>query len=282
VNQPTIISRVQWGALPWATPMHHIDVAARDYFFNHYHGGIPRHDRGVAMAKEIEAIHRAEGWAGPGYAFMVGQDGVAFEGRGWELVGAHCPGYNTRAVSVCYAVGLDQVVTAAAKSTGRWLRDEHARRRGGKIVTTTWHGAHYATACCGRPTQDWVKAGMPVATLAPVVVQVGRPAPPAQKPSLVKDGWLGAATWLALEQRLVAAGFSTVSPNRVSALQRYLNAKLGGPDLKVDGLGFRQDGVKYLTVAAVQRWVGQPVDGRLSSPSSTVVRIQDRLNRGNF
>ncbi len=293
MSEPKIVTRAEWGALPWQRPVYHIDIAARDYFFNHYHGGKPKHDRGVAMAKEVEAIHRAQGWAGTGYAFMVGQDGVGYEGRGWELVGAHCPGFNTRGVSVYYAVGDDQEASPAAKATGRWLRDEHVRRRA-KSVVTTFHGVEYPTSCCGKPTIAWVKAGMPTTAIeptgdkAPIPVKVVAKAP--IKAVLVKDGWLGTNTYRALQTRLITAGFSCgpggangqIRPATVQALQRYLNAKLGGPDLRVDGEGFRQDGKKYLTIAALQRWLGMPQDGFLSSPSEAVQRMQDRLVRGNF
>lgn len=291
MTTPTIVTRDEWGALPWATPVYPISIQARDYFFAHYNGHPPRATFGVALAKEIESEHRAQGWAGPGYAFMVGQDGVIMEGRGWELVGAHCPGFNTRGLGVYGAVGDAQELSAQAKASIRWLRDEHAQRRAGKILTTTYHGAHYPTACCGVPTILWVNSGMPaenVMTPAPPVV-----IPPQSpvKSSLVVDGQLGPMTFTALQARLIRGGFSCgpagadgqFGPASTMALQRYLNAKLGGPDLVVDGIGFAQDNRVYKTVAALQLWLGTPMDGRLSVPvSAAVKRLQDRLNRGNF
>jgi hypothetical protein len=52
----------------------------------------------------------------------------------------------------------------------------------------------------------------------------------------------------------------------------------------VDGKGFVQrNGYTSNTNRALQRWLGSPVDGTLSSPVSLAVkRMQDRLNRGNF
>lgn len=285
---PTIVSRSEWGAKPWQTPVYHVEIAARDYFLNHYHGGKPLHDRGAAMAREIEAIHRAEGWAGVGYAFMVGQDGVAYEGRGWELVGAHCPDFNTRGVGVYYAVGGDQEPTEAAKATGRWLYEEHGRRRGSRPVMT-YHGAHYATECAGKALIAWTQAGMPAKDL-PVVKSPRVTTPkPAVKASIDVDGILGEQTIEALQDRLIRAGYKIDSdgdlgPNTTAALQRYLNAKLGGADLAVDGKGLGQGlAGSTKTIAALQRWLGTPVDGRLSLPTSAAVkRLQDRLNRGNF
>lgn len=156
-----VVSRASWGARPWRprTEMYSVPVTSRTEFFTHYHGGPPAHDRGSAMAREIEAIHLANGWAGVGYSWMVGQDGVAYEGRGWDLVGAHCPGHNRTGLAAYVAVGGDQVPTAAALHTVRALYDE-ACRRAGRQLQQTWHGAHYATECPGTRLITWVRAGM--------------------------------------------------------------------------------------------------------------------------
>lgn len=155
-----VVSRAAWGARQWVTSPHHLDPARVTHFLVHYHGGPPSHDRGAAMAKEIEAIHRANGWAGVGYQYMVGQDGIAYEGRGWGLTGAQCQGFNSRSVGVYVAVGGDQGPTPAALAAVRALYDD-ACRHFGRALVKSWHGAHYATACCGPRLIAWVKAGMP-------------------------------------------------------------------------------------------------------------------------
>jgi hypothetical protein len=161
VTGPSIISRAAWGAQPWRpkVEMYRKTLAEQSAVFVHYHGGAPKHPSGAEMAREIEAIHLANGWAGVGYSFMVGQDGQAFEGRGWDLVTAACPGWNRQAWHVYVAVGGSQVPTAAALHTVRALYDEACRRRG-RQLTQTWHGAHYATACPGPVLIPWVRGGM--------------------------------------------------------------------------------------------------------------------------
>lgn len=156
-----VVSRASWGAQPWRpkVEMYSVPVTSRTEFFTHYHGGPPAHDRGTTMAREIEAIHLANGWAGVGYSWMVGQDGIAYEGRGWDLVGAHCPGHNRSGLAAYVAVGGDQVPTVAALHTVRALYDE-ACHRAGKQLAQTWHGAHYATECPGERLIAWVRAGM--------------------------------------------------------------------------------------------------------------------------
>ena len=42
-----------------------------------------------------------KGWPDIAYNFLVGEDGRAYEGRGWDKAGAHTLGYNENAVAVC-------------------------------------------------------------------------------------------------------------------------------------------------------------------------------------
>lgn len=296
---PTIMPRRAWDFPGWSGPTYTVDLAARDYFFNHYYGAtMPEQYRlGAALPQHINALHRSRGWVGIGYGFVVDLNGVAWEGRGWNLVGAHCPNFNTRGMSVMYAVGGDQKLTLAQKITGRWLHDEHKQRRLGKVFNVRVHGDEYPTSCAGAASVNpWVHGGMLVPAASPI------PTLPPTTPVIVKppvklslDGALGPNTIRALQNRLRAAGMrgldgkalivdGIAGKNTTAALQKYLNAKLAGRDLVVDGIGFVQrNGYTSNTNRALQRWVGSVVDGTLSYPTSlAVTRMQDRLNRGNF
>ena len=46
-------------------------------------------------------VAHGSGWADIGYNFLVGEDGNAYEGRGWDRVGAHSPNYNSVAYGTC-------------------------------------------------------------------------------------------------------------------------------------------------------------------------------------
>lgn len=35
------------------------------------------------------------------YSFAVGGDGKVYEGRGFNVVGAHAPGYNDKSIGIC-------------------------------------------------------------------------------------------------------------------------------------------------------------------------------------
>lgn len=64
--------------------------------------------RGRAVTvREIDAWHRARGFSGIGYHYVVGLDGRVMAGRTEERSGAHCLGHNARSIGVCYVGGLD-------------------------------------------------------------------------------------------------------------------------------------------------------------------------------
>ena len=54
---------------------------------------------------EIDAWHRARGYEGIGYHFVVGFDGEVSAGRAVEKAGAHCLGQNADSVGVVYVGG---------------------------------------------------------------------------------------------------------------------------------------------------------------------------------
>jgi len=37
-------------------------------------------------------------WDDIGYNFLIGENGLVYEGRGWKYVGAHRSGYNNRSI----------------------------------------------------------------------------------------------------------------------------------------------------------------------------------------
>lgn len=157
-----IISRSAWGARSWKGQPYWTSLSARTHFLVHYWGpGNPRATSGPALAREVEAVHLNNGWSGVGYNFLVGQDGRALEGRGWDLVGAHCPGKNRTGFGVFVAVGGMTAPTAAAQRTVKELYAE-ANRRTGRTLTLGVHGDYYATECAGKVLSPWVHAGMPV------------------------------------------------------------------------------------------------------------------------
>lgn len=156
----TIVSRKEWGAQPWNGTPNTVPLSARTEFFVHWHGGQPPASTGVRVPREIERIHLGQGWAGIGYNFVVDQDGVIYEGRGWDRQGAHCPDHNVTGLGVQVAIGKGQTATEAALQSVRALYDE-ACRKTGRTLAQRGHKDGFATECPGPELYAWVKAGMP-------------------------------------------------------------------------------------------------------------------------
>jgi N-acetylmuramoyl-L-alanine amidase len=71
-----------------------------------HHGGSPSYcyDQAscAAIVRSYQNYHiDFNGWDDIGYSFVVGEDGNIYEGRGWGVVGAHAPNYNTRSIGIC-------------------------------------------------------------------------------------------------------------------------------------------------------------------------------------
>lgn len=75
----------------------------------------------TGAVRAIERFHAIDNhWAGIGYNWLVFQSGSIYEGRGWNRVGAHTEGQNSRSVGVCFVVngdahGLDEKAWTAAR-----------------------------------------------------------------------------------------------------------------------------------------------------------------------
>ncbi|MFF0864143.1 N-acetylmuramoyl-L-alanine amidase [Nonomuraea sp. NPDC003560] len=149
-----VITRAGWNArdpknrltVPWST---------RTEFFVHHTDGPP-----TQTLRSIQDFHMgtSRGWSDIGYNFLVDDDGVIYEGRGWLVVGAHCPNHNRTGIGVAYIGENDP--TDAAKRSIRRLYDE-ACRKAGRPLKKLGHGDRYPTECPGSKLQAWVNAGMP-------------------------------------------------------------------------------------------------------------------------
>lgn len=57
----------------------------------------------------IREWHLRRGFIDIGYHYVIGLDGVIFDGRPIEEEGAHCKGHNDNSVGICYVGGLDNL-----------------------------------------------------------------------------------------------------------------------------------------------------------------------------
>lgn len=134
----------------------------RSEFVIHHEGASVTHDGGVAMMKAIERVHIDEkGWAAVGYNAVVDNStGEAWEGRGLDKVGAHCPNHNRIGYGVQLHIGGDQDPSPAALTTICDLYAELCRLAGHQL-RIMGHRDGYATECPGDKLEAWLKAGMP-------------------------------------------------------------------------------------------------------------------------
>lgn len=55
---------------------------------------------------DIDCWHKARGWKGVGYHYIIYRDGTIHTGRPISQIGAHCIGHNTNSIGICYIGGL--------------------------------------------------------------------------------------------------------------------------------------------------------------------------------
>ena len=55
---------------------------------------------------DIDRWHKARGWRGIGYHYVIYRDGSVHPGRQVEQIGAHCTGHNANSIGICYIGGL--------------------------------------------------------------------------------------------------------------------------------------------------------------------------------
>lgn len=91
--------------------------------------------------REIDIWHRARGWKGCGYHYVIRRDGTIEIGRQLPEVGAHCQYYNRHSIGICYEGGLDvdghpaDTRTEAQRRAMRTLLEElHAQFPNAMIV----------------------------------------------------------------------------------------------------------------------------------------------------
>lgn len=70
-----------------------------------HYSATPR-GRHITVA-DIDAWHKARGWKGIGYHYVIYLDGSVHKGRPDNVVGAHVAGHNTGTIGICYIGGVD-------------------------------------------------------------------------------------------------------------------------------------------------------------------------------
>ena len=193
---PRIIPRSEWGAKPPKTRQTVNWSQGGALWVHHTEGAEPgvraSFEAECKILRGIQDFHQGpqRGWSDIGYGYLVFPSGRIYEGRGWGVVAAHCPGHNSE--PSCAMVGSfdDHLPTPIALSSLDYVANTvRAKRYEG-------HRDGYSTSCPGDALYKWVHSHKPTGN------SVDAPkAPAAKKKSLF--------------QRLQDAGFGAKSAKAV-------------------------------------------------------------------
>uniref|UniRef100_A0A0K8U1N8 Peptidoglycan-recognition protein LB n=1 Tax=Bactrocera latifrons TaxID=174628 RepID=A0A0K8U1N8_BACLA len=97
-----LITRAEWRARPPTSSTNFTGPAPYVILHHSHQPGVCRtEDACKAAMRSMQNYHMdTHGWPDIGYSFAVGGDGNVYEGRGYEVVGAHAPNYNSRSIGL--------------------------------------------------------------------------------------------------------------------------------------------------------------------------------------
>lgn len=113
VSCPHIVTRADWAAAP-AKQRDAITSLPVPFVILH-HTYRPEacnsSENCEAAMRTMQHMHQdGRGWFDIGYNFCVGGTGDVYEGRGWDVQGAHAPRYNNRSTGICIIGDYMQVL----------------------------------------------------------------------------------------------------------------------------------------------------------------------------
>ena len=115
---------------------------------------------------EIDQWHKARGWAGIGYHFVVRRDGTLEYGREVTKLGAHSKGYNARSVAICLVGGVNEASKPESNFTDKqWAALERivaALRLVWPAADVIGHNEVARKACPSFNVQEWLAARVPL------------------------------------------------------------------------------------------------------------------------
>lgn len=156
-----IISRRAWGAKPPKNVVHTRWYSGMTGWVHHSESPAPSQsaDRKTeySVMQSIQSFHMgpSRGWSDIGYHYCIMPSGRVYEGRGYGVVGAHCPGHNTEP-GICIIGSYDNMVPSnEALQSLHWLLDELkcGKRKG--------HRDGFSTSCPGDALYNRIKKPLP-------------------------------------------------------------------------------------------------------------------------
>jgi len=143
------------GRILWrAKKPKHVTVASWkdgvDVFVHHTADPGPRRKDVRKYLRQIQSFHmNTRGWSDIAYSYLIAPDGSVWEGRGFNVVGAHTEGHNTKGIGICFmGTFTTKAPTPAAQAAFTQLH-KYLAKKGARIRGTYGHGDVYPTSCPG-------------------------------------------------------------------------------------------------------------------------------------
>lgn len=117
---------------------------------------------------EIDKWHRAKGFFGIGYHYVIRRDGTIEDGRPIEKIGAHAQGHNSDSIGICLVGGIDENGKAECNFTRpQWhtldtLLDK-LQKAYPQITKIIGHNDVSAKSCPCFNVKNWLKQGKGIA-----------------------------------------------------------------------------------------------------------------------
>lgn len=113
---------------------------------------------GAKTIKAIQNYHLGLGWTDIGYHFLIGEDGLIFEGRPIIAQGAHVSGHNKDKIAICMVGNFEinrppEMALEALKKLVGILSYQF------DIKIISWHSNYANTLCPGKYLRTWLEKG---------------------------------------------------------------------------------------------------------------------------
>ncbi|KAF7665415.1 hypothetical protein LDENG_00144420 [Lucifuga dentata] len=148
-----VVSRLQWGAVAPQQRETLRDSAQRVIIHHTARANCKGLRECMDELVKIQMIHMTKrGFADIGYNFLVGGDGMLYEGRGWGVVGAHTKGNNHDSLGIAFMANFnnDTPSTEAISSVKQLLRSGVSQRYLQPEFVLLGHRDLGNTACPGE------------------------------------------------------------------------------------------------------------------------------------
>ncbi|KAG8229559.1 hypothetical protein J437_LFUL009033 [Ladona fulva] len=125
-----LVTREQWGGLPPKHPADNLTVPTPYVIISHTATDFcSTLEECAAVVRSVQTYHmKSRNWWDIGYNFLVGGDGRAYEGRGWDAIGAHAKSYNNVSIGLSFiGTFIDVEPTEAQVNAAKWLIQEGVR-----------------------------------------------------------------------------------------------------------------------------------------------------------